>query len=43
MSGTSHPFGKDWAADLYAVLRPDNVVDIGAGSGTWAKALRHRH
>ena len=38
----SHPFGKGWAGDLFAVARPKTVVDIGAGAGMWIDALRHR-
>lgn len=36
-------FGKDWAADIYAVLRPERVLDLGPGAGTWAKVMRPRH
>lgn len=38
----SHPFGKEWAADLFAVVKPRSVIDIGAGAGMWIDALRHR-
>ena len=38
----SHPFGKAWAGDLFAVTRPTTVLDIGAGAGMWVHALRHR-
>lgn len=39
----SHPFGKDWAADLYAVVKPHHVIDVGPGAGMWADVLRPRH
>ena len=38
----SHPFGKEWAADLFAVAQPKRILDIGAGAGMWVDALRHR-
>jgi hypothetical protein len=39
----SHPYGKDWAADIYAVVHPEAVIDIGPGAGMWSDALRPRH
>lgn len=39
----SHPFGKDWAADIYSVVKPQVVIDIGPGAGMWSDALRPRH
>ena len=38
----SHPFGKEWAGDLFAVARPRSVLDVGAGAGMWIDALAHR-
>lgn len=38
----SHPFGKEWAGDLFAVTQPRTVLDVGAGAGMWVDALRHR-
>ncbi len=39
----SHPYGKSWAADIYAVVQPSRVIDIGPGAGMWSDALRPRH
>lgn len=38
----SHPEGKAWAADIYAVVKPKVVVDIGPGAGMWWDALYPR-
>lgn len=35
--------GKSWAADIYAVVKPHRVIDIGPGAGMWSDALRPRH
>lgn len=38
----SHPHGKTWAADLFAVTRPVRVTDLGAGAGMWRDAFQGR-
>jgi hypothetical protein len=44
VSGTSHPEGKDWTLERYLALGqriPDlHVIDVGAGSGTYARLYR---
>lgn len=37
---TSDQQGKDVALDWYRMIRPSTVVDIGAGSGTYARLIR---
>lgn len=32
--------GKDWLAERYAQIAPASVLDVGAGSGTYASILR---
>ncbi len=39
---TSDAQGKDTALAWYEQIRPRSVIDIGAGSGTYARALRSR-
>lgn len=39
----SDAFGKEWAADIYAVTKPTHVIDIGPGLGTWSMMFRPRH
>jgi hypothetical protein len=34
---------KQWTKELYLKLKPETVVDIGIGSGTYAKLLRGAH
>ena len=43
MSGTSHPETRDWSLERYLKLRPSSVLDVGAGSGTYARAFRPQH
>lgn len=40
MSGTSHPEHRQWAKARYERLGPETVIDVGAGSGTYARAFR---
>jgi predicted TPR repeat methyltransferase len=40
---TSDPQGKDWALQTYLKIRPQLVVDIGPGEGTYAKLMRPHH
>lgn len=40
---TSDPQGKDWALQIYLKIRPDRVVDVGVGEGTYAKLMRPHH
>ena len=35
--------GKEWAADIFAVVKPKLVLDIGPGAGTWHDVLSPRH
>jgi hypothetical protein len=34
---------KQWTKEIYARMKPETVVDIGIGSGTYAKLLRGTH
>jgi hypothetical protein len=40
---TSDPQGKDWALHTYLKIRPELVIDIGPGDGTYAKLMRPHH
>jgi len=35
--------GKDWALRAYLRIRPDYVIDVGPGAGTYAKLMRPHH
>lgn len=39
--GTSHPETKPWILDKIRKYKPKTILDVGAGSGTYAKLLRH--
>lgn len=39
----SDPDLKDWSLELYQQIKPQTVLDIGAGSGTYAKLMRSHH
>jgi trans-aconitate methyltransferase len=38
----SSPVGKPWLLDRITARRPDSLLDIGPGSGTYARLLRPR-
>lgn len=38
--GTSHPESRPWAVNQILSVKPDFILDVGAGSGTYADALR---
>lgn len=38
--GTSHPESRPWAINKILSVKPDFILDVGAGSGTYADALR---
>jgi predicted TPR repeat methyltransferase len=40
---TSDPQGKDWALQTYLKIRPESVIDVGPGEGTYAKLMRPHH
>lgn len=40
---TSDPQGKDWALQTYLKIRPETVIDIGPGEGTYARLMRPHH
>jgi predicted TPR repeat methyltransferase len=40
---TSDPQGKEWALETYLKIRPDAVIDVGPGEGTYAKLMRRHH
>lgn len=37
--GTSHPESRPWAVKKILSVKPDFILDVGAGSGTYADAL----
>lgn len=39
----SDPHLKYWSLELYKQIKPASVVDVGAGSGTYAKLMREHH
>lgn len=39
----SEPSLKGWSLDFYKAQQPKCVLDIGAGSGTYAKMFRNHH
>lgn len=41
--GTSHPESRPWSIEKILGVYPQSILDIGAGSGTYADALRQRH
>ena len=38
--GTSHPEGRPWICERIIASQPARILDVGAGSGTYIKALR---
>lgn len=38
--GTSHPESRNWSINKIRNNKPMSILDVGAGSGTYAKALR---
>jgi hypothetical protein len=38
--GTSHPESRPWSVKKIMSVSPTNILDVGAGSGTYAEALR---
>jgi 2-polyprenyl-3-methyl-5-hydroxy-6-metoxy-1,4-benzoquinol methylase len=39
--GTSHPESRPWAISKILSVNPGFILDIGAGSGTYADALKN--
>lgn len=39
----SDPDLKDWSLEFYQKIKPETVVDVGAGCGTYAKLMRDHH
>lgn len=40
---TSDTQGKDWALATYLKIRPESVIDVGPGEGTYARLMRPHH
>lgn len=38
--GTSHPESRPWAVNKILSVKPSFILDVGAGSGTYADALK---
>lgn len=38
--GTSHPESREWSVQKILSIDPENILDVGAGSGTYFNALR---
>lgn len=39
----SDPDLKDWSLEFYKSIKPETVVDVGAGCGTYADLMREHH